>query len=267
MNNLIENEERMSSLEIAKITGKNHRDVMRAIRAMEPAWEKIGERKFALSSYKTSQNKTVPCYSLTKTECLYIATKFNDEARAKLVLRWEELERERFKKLQESAIYAERLYDLEQMIRHTCELVQSVSTQFNISISTTSEQKPRTTRTDQLLAVKKCFLTTDIARELGLSAAVLNETLKKKGIQEKHNRTWCLNEPYQDKGLSDFITYGVHGKFFHKQMVWTEKGRAFIYEIIENGLSPADALQQVNEMTKPVTTRQLSISFATSLGE
>ena len=34
----------------------------------------------------------MPCYQLTKTECLYIATKFNDEARAKLVLRWEELE-------------------------------------------------------------------------------------------------------------------------------------------------------------------------------
>lgn len=31
-------------------------------------------------------------YELTKTECLYIATKFNDEQRAKLVLRWEELE-------------------------------------------------------------------------------------------------------------------------------------------------------------------------------
>ena len=36
-----------------------------------------------------------PCFELTKTECLYIATKFNDEARAKLVLRWEQLERER----------------------------------------------------------------------------------------------------------------------------------------------------------------------------
>ena len=33
-----------------------------------------------------------PYFSLTKTETLYIATKFNDEARAKLVLRWEELE-------------------------------------------------------------------------------------------------------------------------------------------------------------------------------
>ena len=31
-------------------------------------------------------------YSLTKTECLYVATKFNDEARAKVILRWEELE-------------------------------------------------------------------------------------------------------------------------------------------------------------------------------
>ena len=33
--------------------------------------------------------------SLTKEECLYIATKFNDEARAKLVRRWKELEEAR----------------------------------------------------------------------------------------------------------------------------------------------------------------------------
>ena len=49
-------------------------------------------RNFALVDYKDSKGELRPCYSLTKTECLYIATKFNDEARAKLVLRWEELE-------------------------------------------------------------------------------------------------------------------------------------------------------------------------------
>ena len=53
-------------------------------------------RKFALLS-RTYQlpnggTKEVPCYQLTKTECLYIATKFNDEARARLVLRWQDLE-------------------------------------------------------------------------------------------------------------------------------------------------------------------------------
>lgn len=88
----------MTSLQIAEVTGKNHKDVMRAIRAMEPSWEKVRGRKFALSQYDqklpTGGVKQVPCYSLTKTECLYISTKFNDEARARLVLRWEKLERQ-----------------------------------------------------------------------------------------------------------------------------------------------------------------------------
>ena len=54
---------------------------------------KVNGRNFALVEYKDAKGELRPCYQLTKTECLYIATKFNDEARAKLVLRWEELER------------------------------------------------------------------------------------------------------------------------------------------------------------------------------
>jgi phage regulator Rha-like protein len=88
----------MTSLEIAELTGKQHKDVLKAIRNMEPAWTKTCGRKFALTSRIIEQpnggTREVPCYSLTKTECLYIATKFNDEARAKLVIRWEELERQ-----------------------------------------------------------------------------------------------------------------------------------------------------------------------------
>ena len=86
----------MTSLEIAELTGKNHFDLLRAIRKMEPAWEKTCGCKFALTSRTIIQpnggTREVPCYMLTKTECLYIATKFNDEARAKLVLRWQQLE-------------------------------------------------------------------------------------------------------------------------------------------------------------------------------
>ena len=87
----------MTSLEIAELTGKQHKDLLKAIRNMEPAWVKVQGRKFALlqKTYNLPNGgtKMVPYYSLTKTECLYIATKFNDDARAKLVLRWETLER------------------------------------------------------------------------------------------------------------------------------------------------------------------------------
>ena len=43
--------ERMTSLEIAQVTGKMHKDVMKAIRNMEPAWEKVNGRNFALVAF------------------------------------------------------------------------------------------------------------------------------------------------------------------------------------------------------------------------
>jgi phage regulator Rha-like protein len=71
----------MTSLEIAELIGKIHFDLLRAIRKMEPAWEKTCGCKFALTSRTIVQpnggTREVPCYQLTKTECLYIATKFN----------------------------------------------------------------------------------------------------------------------------------------------------------------------------------------------
>ena len=85
-------EERITSLEIAELTGKPHNDVMKAIRSMEPAWERVAQGKFSLGSYRDKQNQARPCFILTKLESLFIATKFNDEARARLVLRWMELE-------------------------------------------------------------------------------------------------------------------------------------------------------------------------------
>ncbi|MBN2821071.1 MAG: phage regulatory protein/antirepressor Ant [Bacteroidales bacterium] len=88
-------EQTMTTREIAQITGKRHSDVLPAVRKMEPAWEKVSGRKFSLANYIDEQGKPRPMYELNKVECLYIATKFNDEARAILVLRWEQLEIEK----------------------------------------------------------------------------------------------------------------------------------------------------------------------------
>ena len=84
--------QRMTSLEIAEVTGKQHYHLMRDIRNMEAAWEKVNGTKFGLVDYRDAKGELRPCYSLSKMECLYIATKFNDEARAKLVIRWQQLE-------------------------------------------------------------------------------------------------------------------------------------------------------------------------------
>lgn len=107
--------ETMSSIEIAELTGKPHNDVLKAIRAMEPAWVKINGGNFSLVEYTDRKGEKRPCYELTKIECLYIATKFNDEARAKLVLRWEQLEKERLQEQQRPMSPAELILQMAQL--------------------------------------------------------------------------------------------------------------------------------------------------------
>lgn len=91
--------EKMTSLTLAELTGKPHSDLMKSIRRMESAWEKVNQGKFSLVDYKDAKGEIQPMYELSKTECLFIATKFNDDARAKVILRWETLENERMNAL------------------------------------------------------------------------------------------------------------------------------------------------------------------------
>ena len=60
--NEIIKKETMTSLEIAEITGRNHKDVMRSIREMEDAWVKVNGRKFALVEYKDAKGKMKTAY-------------------------------------------------------------------------------------------------------------------------------------------------------------------------------------------------------------
>ena len=47
----------MTSTEIAELTGKNHKDVLKAIRKMEPAWGKVNGRNFALVEYRDQKGE------------------------------------------------------------------------------------------------------------------------------------------------------------------------------------------------------------------
>ena len=69
--NLDLREQTMTSLEIAELTGKPHNDVLKAIRKMEPAWMKVTQGKFSLSSYQDATGRTLPCYELTKNDSIF----------------------------------------------------------------------------------------------------------------------------------------------------------------------------------------------------
>ncbi|WP_455466406.1 phage antirepressor KilAC domain-containing protein [Bartonella sp. B39] len=89
----------MSSREIAELCGKQHKHVMRDIKQMlEELFNKDTEPKFGLSEftglYKDSTGRMLPCYHLPKRECLILVSGYSTTLRAKIVDRWQELEKQ-----------------------------------------------------------------------------------------------------------------------------------------------------------------------------
>ena len=95
MNQLSITNDYITSLELAQFSNKEHRNLLESIRNMEQTWVSLGQPNFKQSFYVNSQNKKQPMYELSKTESLYIASKFSDQVRGKIILRWEELENEK----------------------------------------------------------------------------------------------------------------------------------------------------------------------------
>ena len=213
----------MTSLEIAELTGKQHKDVMRAIRKMEPAWEKTCGRKFALTSRIIEQpnggTREVPCYSLTKTECLYIATKFNDEARAKLVLRWEELESEKF--FDEQSGKAERKVKSEKFCLPEPKKILALADEIiGTALSTVNADAE-----DTLTA-------TQVAKTFNMTVSDFNAVLCNMGIQYRRYGRWNISEDWEGRDLvrlRTYVSYSLKGeKKIRTYMTWTMNGLRFL---------------------------------------
>lgn len=275
--------DRMTSLQIAEITARLHKNVMRAIRNMEPAWEKINGRKFELVDYKDEKGETRPCYSLNKEECLYIATKFNDEARAKLIKRWKELE-EQHQKPSVPQNYLEALKSLvkaeEEKQQLALENKQKDETIITISKANVelgnkiTEMLPKVSYYDRILQSNATMTITQIAQDYGMSAIAMNKELESMRILHKERGQWILYAQFLKGGYVhsravDIIRRdGRHDVKYNTE--WTTKGRIFLYEalkgkgilpLIEQENTPRDKGTGGREPSKTTGASQQTINF------
>ena len=210
MSGMMDAEQRMTSLTIAQVTGKMHKDVLKAIRNMEPAWLKVNGRHFALVEYKDSKGELRPCYSLTKTECLYIATKFSDEARARLVKRWYQLEREQLGvKMEEQKLLVTKR-----------------------EIMLKSDEIRRGLIAGENADADGCYTVSQLAEMMEITVKELNKRLVAEGVQFRNGGRYMLTKEYEGRGYAQdraFHYYGLDGeKKERKYLVWTPAGREFV---------------------------------------
>ena len=80
----------MSSLEIAELTGKQHKNVMRDIHNMLNQLE-IHSAQFG-AQYKDSTGRSLPMFNLPKDETICLIAGYNAQVRMRIIKRWQELE-------------------------------------------------------------------------------------------------------------------------------------------------------------------------------
>ena len=154
----------------------------------------------------------MPCYQLTKTETLYIATKFNDEARARLVLRWEELE-------------------LERLDFGTCQN----------KLPTLQVQKKILAMADEIVGTglrmlnepaEDTLTATQVAKTFNMNTRDFNAVLADMDIQYRAHGRWNLAEHLQGRGYTaerTHIDYSLKGKRKIKvYMTWTMAGLKYL---------------------------------------
>ena len=174
---------------------------------MEPAWEKVTGLKFQLceKSYLLANGvtKKQPFYQLTKTECLYIATKFNDEARAKLVLRWQELELEEGFATPHSALQRRRKMSEVRCLPEPKEILQLADHIMGEALSELNADAE-----DTLTA-------TQVAKTFNMSVYDFNCVVRDMGIQYRRHGRWNISDDLVGRDLvrlRTHVSYSLKGE-------------------------------------------------------
>lgn len=106
----------IDSREVADMVGKDHKELLRDVRRY---CEQLGKSKIALSdfflesTYQSSQNKTMPCFQVTKKGCEFIAHKLTGQ-----------------KGTEFTAKYINRFHDMEEQIKQPKSPMQLLEMEF-----------------------------------------------------------------------------------------------------------------------------------------
>jgi len=215
-------EVKMTSLDLAEITGKDHKQVMKEIRnEIENLRDVLAGEIFSLGYYTDKNNQKRPCYEFGKKGAMQLALKYNAVTRYRVIEKIEELEKQN---------------DLPKNFAEALRLAADQAEIIEAQKQVISEVQPKADYVDRILNSKDLLTITQIAKDYGLSGNKLNTILHKQGVQYKQSRQWLLYQNHADKGYTQSKTVEFKDKAGNNRFAlntkWTTKGRLFIHDIL-----------------------------------
>ena len=182
-------EQTLTSIEVAEMVGKDHKELLRDVRRYSDQIDELGESNIALtdffqeSTYVNQQNKELPCYLITKKGCEFIGNKLTG-----------------VKGTEFTAKYINRFHDMEEIIRKP----KSTMEILELEMQALKEINLKVESVDQDLQQFKLDMPL-----LGLECDKITSAVRTKGVN-------CLNgkssAAYQDKSLRGKVYADIYGQ-------------------------------------------------------
>lgn len=110
-----------------------------------------------------------------------------------------------------------------------------------------AETKPKSEYCDRILSTPDLLNITEIAKDYGITAKVMNQILHELGIIYYQHNTWLVYQRFVCEGFAKNNTIEFldkRGRLRASQALqWTHKGRLYIYHLLrENGIYPLEEI-------------------------
>ncbi|MCT4461817.1 phage regulatory protein/antirepressor Ant [Lactiplantibacillus plantarum] len=218
-----------SSLQVAEVFEKNHRDVLEAIRTKMHSAEFSAQyqKMFVEGSYKDKSGKSNPMYYMNRDGFAFIVMGFTGHKADNFKLQYIKAFNE-----MEDQVKFQVPSTLPEALRLAADQAEKISV-----------LQPKADYTDSMLANKGLETISMIAKNYGYSTREFNKLLHGLGIQYKQGKTWLLYAKYQDEGYTHVEPYEYTNSDGIKQvrntMKWTQVGQKFLYDFLKSkGIMP-----------------------------
>lgn len=229
----------ITSLQVSEITGREHKNVMRDIRNLLNQLENRNGFSFELVNYVDQKGELRPCYNLTKKDSLLLASGYDANLRAKIINRWEELERQKQTGgFQVPQTFADALLLAAQQQKQ----LESLTEQNKLQSQQLKQAAPKVEYFENVLQSVNTYTSTQIAKEVGFkSADQLHKKLREMKVMYYQSGQWLLTAKYCGKGYTKprttQFTRSDGSVGTNTITVWSEAGRLFVHNLLEGGES------------------------------
>jgi len=233
-----------TSLIVAEIFGKRHDHVLRDIETLSCSRD-FNLLNFGEIEYVDSRGRKQKAYEMTKDGFSFLVMGYTGEKAAEFKERFISEFNKREAMLKSDDYILDRAMSIMSTRMKLLEssLMQK-DQQLQLQQSVIKESAPKVEYHDKVLTSQSTYTTTQVAKELGMSAVELNKILFAKKVQFNQSGTWVLYAPHQNKGYTKThtTTYTDHeGKTRTSMLtVWTELGRKFIHSVVSPKLQLAN---------------------------